>query len=288
MSNTVLYREFTWQEWVDTAKRQGISKSQQGRSLRKQREWTQATYDEAIDMAAGKGYEDAIPEAEAMVGHIEMDLEGSMQSGFEITFDVSGSFVDIGRYLSNDPECMMDALPIKTMRTGRVLKVAVPICYSARTDKDIILRRGAAVMALVDCFAKKQHPMEIWAVHACHGDARGSTVRPRMVYSIKVQEADSPLDMGRIMFALAHPAMLRQLGFSVQDTESYEIKRKFDIGAAYGHPKFAIELEDLEPIAVENAVILPELELRDRKWESDEYAVEWIREQLTRIEEGSN
>lgn len=235
--------------------------------------------DATIAYAEGEGYRASVIDAEKLVAHIETDLGFAMVNDFASTYDVAGSEVDMGRYMSGEPECMVESMPMKVMRTGRVIKIAVPVCYPSTIKAETVKARGAAVMALVNAFAMMQHPVEIYACLGIHGGRD-----KRMSYSIKVQAADQPLNMGRVMFALAHPTMLRHLLFAAEHQENANIQRDFGIGGSYGHPGYETIIDDLD-INVENAIILPPL-MSNNGW-SEEESVTWIKSQLEMIRKGS-
>jgi hypothetical protein len=278
LAPTIIRRNYTAREFIAKALENGVSKGGKGNA-----DWAGGSFDDAVAMATGKGYEEVIPKVKEYLSFLETDLAEAMHMDFETIFDVSGSFVDMGRYLSGDPENMMDCLPVPTMKTGRVLKVAVPICYSHTVPAKTVLNRGIAVMAMVEAFSILQHPMEVWAVMGIHGSKPGVGA-VRLNYNIKVQDADQPVNMGRLMYWLAHPTVLRQLCFAVEETEESNVQRWFNIGASYGHGSYAIDLEDMSPIHVDNAIILPELDYQNcRLWDSEEKTVDWIVSQFDRI-----
>jgi hypothetical protein len=240
--------------------------------------WSGGTFSEAIAMAKA-GYKPENPTIDEIVESIETSLDSSMMTTFESFMDVTGDAVDVGRFLTGEPECMMTSLPIRVMRTGRVIRVAVPVAQSAATDEDTYLRRGAAVMALLEILGQLQIPMEIYAVMAMHSrDNRES----RLDYAVKIVGAGEVLDHGRAAYALCHRSFFRQIGFSVMDSEPDEIGYHFGAnGAYYGVPSWGAELADLE-INDENAIVLPEVSMGDR-WHVNT-CVEWVREQVARIQ----
>lgn len=290
-SKQLVRREFTWDQWLDFATA-GIDKGLSDRHINGGSFHfgsagplgkTSHILD-TIETARTQGWRDSIPEAERLIGRIEADLGDSMQDDFVSVFDVAGSEVDMGRFLTGEPECMRESMPMKVKSTGRVIKLAVPVCYPATVDADTVKKRGAAVMALVNAFAMHQHTVEVHAVIAIEGRMRNQKMDRRLSYSIVVQEADQPLDMGRIMYALAHPTMLRQLGFAAEHNEDDEARRTFSIGGSYGHPSYAAELDDLN-INVENAIILPPL-MSNYGWQTEEECVAWIKDQMNVLNEG--
>lgn len=284
-------REYSWTEWIDVVKEQRpnlpeyLGKPSSWVSGDDKEQWLgDGSVDDSIRFAEGEGYRAAILDSEKLVAHIETDLGMAMVNDFVTTYDVAGSEVDMGRFMAGEPECMRESVPMKVMRTGRVIKIAVPVCYPSTINAETVKARGAAVMALVNAFAMMQHPVEIYAGIALEGNRNRNGGKDRLSYSIKVQDADQPLNMGRVMYALAHPTMLRHLGFCAEHQEKGEAVSSFSIGGLYGHPSYAMQIEDLN-INVENAIILPPL-MSNYGW-SEEESVAWISKQLTMIAEGS-
>lgn len=267
-------RNFTWQEWCDNAER-NIDRYNDAAS-----EWNgYATHTDALRMAKGDGYTEAVPDAKALLRWIETDLGDAMVTHFDAIYDVAGGSVDVGRFLAGNPECMVSVMPTKIMRTGRVIKVAVSTNYDAGIHASTIRARGAAVMALVEAFAMLNHPCEIWAIQCATGRRSGSSGNRRFLYQIKVQESDQPMQWGRIMFALAHPAMRRQMGFAIDYDNPWIVSNSHGMA-----PRTFTCEEDLQ-MNVENAIILPPV-TSNYGWD-EASAVAWIKDNLKRIEENA-
>lgn len=276
-----VHHVLTWDEFLDRL--EPLPTPELGdphRSRKRQQEpawyggWTFKT---AVDRARGEGYSEALPEVEQLVSHVEQQVETDLHTTtFESRFDVAGAEVDMGRFLSGEPECMVESAPIRIARKGRAVRIVVPVAYSAFTDPETIRRRGAAIVALCDILARAQHPLEVWAVLACSGDGG------RYVPAVLVQEANQPLDMGRIMLALAHPAMFRHLGFAFGEHESDQTRRRFGYHerGGYGYPSWEAKATDI-PEANGETIVLPWLSGRGENdtWSKD-HAVKWIEQQL--------
>lgn len=237
------------------------------------------SFKKTLQRARGEGYSEALPEVEQLVSHVEKTVDTDRHiSTFESRFDVAGAEVDMGRFLSGEPECMVESSPIRIARKGRCVRIVVPVAYSAFTDPAVVRARGAAIVALCDILARAQHPLEVWAVLACSGDAGKS----RYVPAVLVQAADQPLDMGRIMLALAHPSMFRRLGFSFGEHESVEVRQHFGYHerGGYGYPSWEAKASDLPPADGET-IVLPWLsgQGENDKW-SKAQSVKWIEQQL--------
>lgn len=137
-------------------------------------------------------------------------------------------------------------------------------------------------MALVDAFSRMQHPVEIWAGCAIH-NTDGAQPRKRLTYMVKVQAADQPLDMGRIMYALAHPTMLRQLFFAAEEQEAPALHRTFSIGSGYGTAPYDLRPDDFSDTDTHNAIVLPPL-MANGGWNVDQSA-RWIEQELNRVQD---
>src|SRR5260221_137698 len=138
----------------------------------------------------------------------------------EPVYDVSGDSVDIGRYLAGEPECMMDWPLQPTSAAGRVITLCASICYSGSIDAEVIIRRGQVITALALALSRLGHNVEMWADISAMQVGRGAQSR----FRILVKGADDTLDPARIMYAYAHPTMLRRLGFAVQCSQPGEFR----------------------------------------------------------------
>lgn len=277
-AKTKVHRTYEWTEYLAEAKRG--HKEAEGRHGSD--EWAGGTHAQAFKLAR-EGYHAAVVDAERLAHKVEdtvaLDL---FQTTFTSSYQVAGAEVDMGRFLSGEPECMIESEPIRISRQGRAVQLAVPVAMVNRIPEETVRRRGAAVLALVDVLSRAQHPMEIWAV-LCMGNSSRATAR--LVYSVRIQKADEPLDIGRVMYFLAHPTVFRRLGFSVMDLEQDEQDRSlFDVGTGYGtfadHDACSIRPEDL-PEITGNTIIMPPLWGGER-WD-DEESIAWVTEQIGRI-----
>jgi hypothetical protein len=52
----------------------------------------------------------------------------------------------------------------------------------------------------------------------------------------KLHDSNQPLDIDNVMFALAHPSMLRRLVFSVQEQSEFQRNQRATRGGGYGTP----------------------------------------------------
>jgi len=136
---------------------------------------------------------------------------------------VSGDEVDVGLYLSGEPECMYDYEMLETPSFGKVAKIIVNLAGSAGVKAETMFKRGAAAVLLIDALEQSGIRCEVWALpKSTSGDGepveRGSG-KGAFVVHVCVKQADDPVELDRLAFMLAHPAAFRRLGFRIMEQE---------------------------------------------------------------------
>lgn len=187
-------------------------------------------------------------------------------------FSVAGHYVDVGSYLSNDPECFITREYEQRNYPGRLFKLVCSVSFSAAITPETIIQRGAIVCALVDAIEFAGHRVEV----VCN-DA--SSVRQSDEYrkglrksegwfevSATVKKAQQPLDMSDLAFCLAHPAMLRRIMFSVAEIVGWS-----DFAHNYGYPAEATDKGDLYIREVFSGTV------------PDSEAIGWVLNELKRL-----
>lgn len=177
------------------------------------RDWTLGVeFDAALEMARTgwtEQLDDALSIAESAVALCEREHDVMTPV---MTYDVTGDYVDIGRYVTGEPECMVDYPLEPISKVGKVITVCVGGFYSAAMDAESLVLRGQVITALCIALARLGHNVEIWSDIAGqgHGEAH---------YSIRtlVKGVNDEIDPAKILLAFAHPLMFRRLGFAVMD-----------------------------------------------------------------------
>lgn len=149
---------------------------------------------------------------------------------FSPVWDVAGSEVDVARYLSGEPENMIDYAPVKTPRHGRVIVLCASVSFSGSVSTRTIKRRGHTVAALAFALSRMGFAIELWADLS----AQGSRITNHM--RVLVKGANDELDPARIMFAFSHPAMLRGLCMPAMHSFPEDIRKALGVGYSYGSP----------------------------------------------------
>lgn len=258
----------SWQEFLEASQRPPSVTYGSGRNAGS--EWAGATFEEAQALGVD-GWHVDLPDTDVAVGELRERAGLSRNvTALEPNWDVTGSEVDVGVYLSGVPECMVDAVPRSTSVRGRVVTFLVPATYASRTPHHYVTNRGLALAALCSAIIEVGHSVEIWSGYAASlpGTGRFSAVA-------RVIAAGEPLDIGRLCFAAAHPAMLRRLWFSVLDAQEVGFVQSL-ILESYGEGPFSCNASDLPP-GVTDPYVFPYLDDLESQWRTLDDALEWSR-----------
>lgn len=189
--------------------------------------------DEAEGLALD-GWAEAVPDAmaiaESAIATVQAELDAT---AFRPVWDVAGCEVDVARYLSGEPECMIDYEIVPTTRYGRVITLCSAISVSGAVSADTIIRRGHAVAALAFALTRLGYAVELWADKSSEPN-NGSKHATRIRTLVK--GANDELDPARIMFAYAHPAMNRVMGFGAMHSFPEKWQERVGVGRYYGSP----------------------------------------------------
>lgn len=156
------------------------------------------------------GWEDQLTETleivESMVSKVEKAHDVDT---FEPSWDVQGSDVDMGRYLSGEPENMISYPLVRTSKAGRVITVCATVGARAEIGPEDMMRRGQIVTAFALIVARLGYACELWADSTATHGRFGKMLSVRTL----VKGTNDALDPSRILYAYAHPSMLRAITF---------------------------------------------------------------------------
>ena len=77
------------------------------------------------------------------------------------TFDLVGDVVDVGRYLTGEPEHWLTEQEGENGR-ARVVKFLANVCCSAAVQPEAMVTRGAAILAAIDAIEATGTRCEVW------------------------------------------------------------------------------------------------------------------------------
>ena len=180
-----------------------------------------------------------------------------------------GYSVDVGSYLSNDPECFFSQEYEQRNYPGKIFKLVVSISFSAQITPKTIIQRGAMICALIDALEYAGHRVEVVCDWAANSDYLNRIYKENkwwLEVVVTIKKANQPLDMSDLAFCLAHPAMLRRIMFSVAELNGWS-----DSVSNYGYPAEATEKGDMYIKEIFSGEV------------PDDNAIDWVIEQLKKL-----
>lgn len=177
------------------------------------------TFEQAVELAR-RGWPEGAAKALELRAEVESavrDLINARSTSY--TFDVAGEFVDVGRFLSGEPECFGSESQDYGNNAKPVVKIVANLAASGAVSPQSLFVRGAAIVAAVDILEALGRRVEVWASKGS-ARVRGSDNGAYETH-VLVKKADQPLDIDRLGFVIAHPASLRRLFFSLMEQHGH-------------------------------------------------------------------
>jgi hypothetical protein len=185
------------------------------------------SFDEARTLAL-EGW----PEGRELVGHILSDVETQMDvETQQIGWDVTGDFVDVGAYVTGQPENMMRFEPVP--ERARVARLLMNMSVSSGVTPETIRWRGATLLALIDKLEASGVRVELDMAYCC---TRGS--QHQGTWLVNLKRAEEPVHLDLMAFHLTHPSSFRRIFFSFVEQCSKEVVNTFGFtsNGSYGTP----------------------------------------------------
>lgn len=199
------------------------------------------------------------------------------------SWDVTGEMVDVGAFLSGQPECMLTTREDMT-RARKTVTIVYNGSVSAYVDERIMRLRGLAMMSFVDALESTQrYRVNLYYVAASGFDNRSDQALGAL--AVRLLDPSHRYDPQAIGFALGKPAMFRRLVFAYWNTLQEEVARKWGVANCfYGTPgtlrHLPAELEEAEIAATEclHTGVQAMNEVHDVP-----SAIKWVQLQMSRL-----
>lgn len=191
------------------------------------------SFDELMDLGRN-GWEDDLDR----VVSVSEDTIKTIEDTFEVqawqsVYDVTGSDVDVDRYLSGQPENMISYVMMDTPKVGRVVSLSVNVGASGIISAETIITRGKNIVALVHALESLGLRTELYADLQAKSSSWDGNSNTTIRTIVRVKAADEMLDPAMVMFAFAHPAFMR--GFMLSTMHAYPEKIAKGVGAGQGY-----------------------------------------------------
>ena len=221
-----------------------------------------ASYEQAMQMA-NEGWASAEADARKLSNAI-MRRVGSVVERDEELFDVEGQGIDIGLFNSGLPEHWVRYEQHFQEAPGPIVRIVFNAAASGGISTRSMISKGAAVAGLIECIELSGKSVELWMAIVISAGYEALELR------VKVKDAGQPLDMGRVMFALAHPSSLRRLGFRVVELSQH----KNWSAANYGFPADIADGRDKGDLYIAKSYY------GEPQWTDEQETIKWVIETL--------
>jgi hypothetical protein len=135
-----------------------------------------------------------------------------------VGYDVAaGEWLDVGRYLSGEPECF-GITTEGTELSQKIVKVRLNLSASGACTSDEFFSRGAIAIGLIDALESLGHRVE-FQIGTCSTSTSDDDEGRIYEFVAVAKEAEQPLDVDRLAFLCCHPAALRRYTFSVYEKQ---------------------------------------------------------------------
>ena len=137
-------------------------------------------------------------------------------------WEVVGDFIDVGRYMTGEPEVFGNETPDGETINGRVVSIRLNSSVSGAVSAETICARGVTVLVAVDLLEALGIQCEVIAACAgrsCGGYAGNDKSVEQADYNVVVKRAGEAVDPDRLSFAVAHPSFFRRFGFAWEELQ---------------------------------------------------------------------
>jgi len=178
--------------------------------------WTWGVeFDGAVSLAE-TGYPDG-KKITLLAEKISAKLQSEITVHDSTVYDTSGSYVDVGAYMSGEPECMVEF--VQTDRPHcKVISIGVDMCYHGGITAKTIAMRGAVIVALIDALEQFNYRCEV-TIYA--GTGWQDSGDPKYQNSVTIKRAGDALDRDSMAYTISHPAFFRRIIFGAWDNSPW-------------------------------------------------------------------
>lgn len=128
------------------------------------------------------------------------------------SLDVAGAFPHCAIAATGDAFCMVSPSPVSE-RSKPIVRLVLSGAVSAMVNPEEIFNYGAALLAFIDGLEASDIRTELTLLYTAQSRDESELMR----FSVKLKGAEEALDLDRMAFAIASPAMWRRVTFSLME-----------------------------------------------------------------------
>ena len=169
--------------------------------------------------------------------------------------DSNGLELDIGLFLSGEPECWIkepdpDEEDGQSTKKNKIVPIAIPISYYCMWNTDQIFRRGQAIISIIDGIEATGRQCELF----------GILNHNKLTLTVPLKKAGEYISPERIIYTLGHPSFLRRILFSLLEHTNKELRNSegYTNNGSYSSTReissqILAQLPELKPLCFDRA-----------------------------------
>jgi len=189
---------------------------------------------DAISILKG-GWSEYREQVERIFGDIteDPDIETMRSKSFAWQLSDEGDFCNTDLYAEGEAECMYLPILEEAERPDAIIRIVVDGTAASGVKPDEIIRKGIVIAALVDTLQFLGRGVELWWGQSVAKNNAAS------IMAVKVKDTRTHMDIDDMLFACAHPSMLRRFGFALFELEDESHRRTIGLHSKgrYGRVK---------------------------------------------------
>jgi len=201
VKNKITRADFTFNEYIDFVE-QNIGKGCKNSSeSTADKEWYGSkNINEAIDLAR-HGWDKGTQLLAKMLDDIKAK---GVEKTLKPRFDVYGESVEMGLFMTGEPECMLDWE--EDIKEGyKEVDIYFNTIASAMYNPEQLINYGSVALSVVDYLEGIGVRVNLYSYYSIKPGGRDSLI------SVKIKDASESLNIPVCAFALAHPSMMRRM-----------------------------------------------------------------------------
>jgi len=203
---------FTFSEFLNIAENGNPTIDNDLRSSRKTDDYhfyNTNDFNEAMDLAKF-GWKDSFKMVELSKNLDKLIPVSQFKESF--VYDVSGSYPDVGKYLTGEPENMVQFI---TEEDEKKISIIINGGVSWQIDQKIQFNKGAAVVSLVSKLEDLGYRVEVTLLYCSQSLVKNNNSRHDTF--VKIKEYHEQIDIDRFAFIFCNVAFNRRIKFSVNE-----------------------------------------------------------------------
>lgn len=191
--------------------------------------------------------------------------------------DLVGAWIDIGAFVSGQPDCMVTTQNEEVTGSGvkKLIKVVLNVSITNGVSSEVVAIRGACAYALVQALEIAGYNVEVIVVNSARKIVKKNGIEKKFTLSFPLKLAQETLEFDRLAFIMGNPSMNRRLCFSIKERLQSEVVQSIGFHSSSGYGTSTdVSTEEQGDIYIGCA------KGNEKQWLSEANAKAWIIEQL--------